>query len=158
VLPSILFSQIFTVNGIFAGIFTQVLFIVAMTATTSPFTLELNNGTLTSWLALTTFTPNAVASVCSSAVYFVPGANASNQASFQEGGFLVRAFDPWYYQFVEQNIDCLAPQQTSWWNWPGGPNSSTILNLGPFACPTFYTTAATSSINAQTTEVACCPS
>ncbi|KAH6669799.1 hypothetical protein B0J14DRAFT_453724, partial [Halenospora varia] len=36
--------------------------------------------------------------------------------------------------------------------------STTVISLGPFACPVLYTTATESALNTETTLSGCCPS
>jgi len=106
---------------------------------------ELNNGIVTSWIPLTTPGPTFSAQ-CSSALYYMLGM----QDPFIAG------FDPYYGLSIEGSVTCLATEQTEWWFQSNSP--ATTFQLGPFACPSEYTTATIRAINSITTEVACCPS
>ncbi|KAH6679366.1 hypothetical protein B0J14DRAFT_296301 [Halenospora varia] len=104
---------------------------------------EVNNGVTTSWIALTT--PGfSAAPECSSQMYRVPGSSNIN------------AFDPVYGKIIPNAVSCLPVEvsqvalQTS--------SGSTKLSLGPFNCPSMFSTAATATVNSKTTIVACCPS
>ncbi|KAF4631294.1 hypothetical protein G7Y89_g6839 [Cudoniella acicularis] len=121
-----------------------------MTATTLP--PELNNNILTSWLPLTTPGPSQLPE-CASAFRLELLAGTTSNVSVTN----IVAYDPWYGQAIDASLrSCLAYEQTQWWDQDRAP--STIVNLGPFACPTPYTTATASVINAETTLIACCPS
>ncbi|KAH6668175.1 hypothetical protein B0J14DRAFT_674648 [Halenospora varia] len=106
---------------------------------------EIANGTITSWLPLVTPGPITQQAKCSSAMYFLPGVTSE-----------LLAFDPYYGKWIDTQVRCLASEQTAWWHQHSDGVTSD-LNLGPFACPAGYTTAATSSINAISTFVGCCP-
>ncbi|KAH8657209.1 hypothetical protein BGZ60DRAFT_532056 [Tricladium varicosporioides] len=113
---------------------------------------ELHNNIVTSWLPLTTPAPSPLPSGCASAfrLELLPG-TTSNASTTN-----IIAYDPWYGQAIDTSMrSCLAWEQTQWW---AQEKSSTVINLGPFACPAPYTTATQSILNAQTTLVGCCPS
>ncbi len=114
-----------------------------MTTTRGP---DIVNGTITNWLPFTTPGPVSSLSQCSSAIYYLPGAVS---------GFV--AFDPYYGRWIDTAVKCLATEQTRWWE-QHSDGITTNINLGPFACPTGYTTATVSSINPLTSFVGCCPS
>jgi len=114
-----------------------------MAATKGP---DIVSGIITNWLPLTTAGPASLQE-CSSALYFMPGTNAS-----------IIAFDPYYGRYIDSTAKCLAVQQTSWWEQHSDGVTTTNINLGPFACPTGYTTATESSMNVLTTVIGCCPS
>jgi len=102
-------------------------------------------GLTTDWIPLTTPGPGPI-SECSTAIYYMPGAVS---------GFVV--FDPYYGKWIDTAVKCLATEQSLWWDQhsDGGIND---INLGPFGCPSGYTTATVSTVNAQTSFVGCCPS
>jgi len=99
----------------------------------------------TSWVPFTTPGPS-LSPECSSAFYISPNDPKS-----------IAAFDPWYGQFVNTALHCQAAQQTTWWD-QANLAQSTLWNLGPLACPSGYTSAASQSVNAVSTVLACCPS
>ncbi len=113
-----------------------------MTTTRPPDTF---NGLITNWIPLTTPGVGSL-SQCSSAIYYLPGVVS---------GFV--AFDPYYGKWIDPSVKCLATEQSLWWN-QHSDGVTTDINLGPFACPTGYTTATVSSINLRTSFVGCCPS
>lgn len=117
---------------------------VKMTTSRLP---ELNNNIVTSWIPLTTPAPAPYPSSCNSAFRLETLSNSITN---------IVAYDPWYGQAIDTNYQsCLAAQQTQWWAQQLMP--TTMFNLGPFACPTPYTTAATSVVATGTTYVGCCP-
>ncbi|KAH7346165.1 hypothetical protein BKA65DRAFT_272446 [Rhexocercosporidium sp. MPI-PUGE-AT-0058] len=104
---------------------------------------ELNNGIFTSWIPFTT--PGlSVAPACSSAMYIVPGSNS------------IVAFDPWQGINIPFALACL-PSEVSQ-SWSQGSTGSTRTSLGPFHCPSLFTTATSSALNSVSTTVVCCPS
>jgi len=113
-----------------------------MTTSRTP---DVVSGLTTDWIPLTTPGPGPI-SECSTAIYLLPGAVS---------GFV--AFDPYYGKWIDTAVKCLATEQSLWWDQhsDGGIND---INLGPFACPSGYTTASVSTINAQTSFIGCCPS
>jgi hypothetical protein len=112
-----------------------------MTTTRGP---ELHNGILTKWVPLTTAGVASLSPACSKAIYFQPDSDGN-----------LAGYDPWYGQNVDTNLQsCLVKEQTQYWDQSGAP--STLLNLGPFSCPSGYTTAATSLVDSDTL-VGCCP-
>jgi len=115
----------------------------SMTTTRAP---DYVNGLITNWIPLTTPGPGSLLGECSSAIYVVPGSNTE-----------LVAFDPYYGHFIDTAVQCLATQQSLWWN-QHSDGVTTDINLGPFNCPTGYTTASASTVNSQTTFVGCCPS
>ncbi|CZR63145.1 uncharacterized protein PAC_13042 [Phialocephala subalpina] len=112
-----------------------------MTTSRSP---ELVNGILTSWIPFTT-PGTANTAPCSTAMYVLEG-----RPDF------IAVYDPWYGQHVNTALQCMAKEQTTWWDQTAAP--ATTFLLGPFACPTQFTTGTTSVINSETTLVGCCPS
>lgn len=102
-------------------------------------------GLTTDWIPLTTPGPGPI-SECSTAIYYLPGAVS---------GFV--AFDPYYGRWIDTAVKCLATEQSLWWDQHSDGLINDI-NLGPFACPSGYTTASVSTVNAQTSFVGCCPS
>ena len=113
-----------------------------MTTSRTP---DVVSGLTTDWIPLTTPGPGSI-SECSTAIYYLPGAVSA---------FV--AFDPYYGKWIDTAVKCLATEQSLWWDQhsDGGIND---INLGPFACPSGYTTASVSTVNAQTSFVGCCPS
>ncbi|TVY75696.1 hypothetical protein LSUE1_G006039 [Lachnellula suecica] len=108
---------------------------------------ELTNGIVTSWIPLTTPAPAPYPSSCNSAFRLETLSGSITN---------IIAYDPWYGQAIDTAYQsCLAPEQTQWWAQQLMP--TTVFNLGPFACPTPYTTATTTVVSAGTTLVACCP-
>lgn len=63
---------------------------------------DIVNGLITNWNPLTTPGP-ASTRVCSSIVYFYPG----------EGTLLI-AFDPYYGNWIDPGVKCLALEQSLW--------------------------------------------
>ncbi|KAK0105492.1 hypothetical protein ONS95_004146 [Cadophora gregata] len=114
-----------------------------MTTTRGPDTVS---GVITNWLPFTTPGPGQSLAQCSTAIYYLPGAVS---------GFV--AFDPYYGRWIDTAVKCLATEQTRWWE-QHSDGITTNINLGPFACPTGYTTATISSVNPLTSFVGCCPS
>lgn len=108
---------------------------------------ELNNGIITSWVPLPTLALAPYRSSCDSAFRLETLSGSITN---------IVAYDPWYGQAIDTNYrGCLAAEQTQWWAQEKMP--TTMFNLGPFGCPTPYTTATTSSVGVGTTMVACCP-
>ncbi|KAF4630062.1 hypothetical protein G7Y89_g8084 [Cudoniella acicularis] len=105
---------------------------------------EVNNGITTSWIAFTTPGLSA-APECSSQLYRVPGSSNIN------------AFDPEYAQLIPNAVQCL-PTEVVQVDLQPTTDLSTRLSLGPFNCPSMFSTAATASVNSISTIVACCPS
>ncbi|KAH9211969.1 hypothetical protein DL95DRAFT_525390 [Leptodontidium sp. 2 PMI_412] len=104
---------------------------------------ELNNGIFTSWVPFTT--PGlSVAPACSSQMYLVPGSNS------------VVAFDPWQGVNIPFALACLPSEVTQ--SWSQATTGSTRTSLGPFHCPSLFTTATSSALNSISTTVICCPS
>ncbi|TVY43951.1 hypothetical protein LOCC1_G005551 [Lachnellula occidentalis] len=110
---------------------------------------ELNNGIVTSWIPLTTQAAlSPYPSSCNSAFRLETLSGTITN---------IVAYDPWYGQAIDTRYQgCLAGEQTQWWAQQNLP--TTVFDLGPFACPTPYTTATTSVVASGTTMVACCPS
>ncbi|KAG9234313.1 hypothetical protein BJ875DRAFT_509902 [Amylocarpus encephaloides] len=108
---------------------------------------ELNNAIVTSWLPLTTARQSPYPASCNSAFRLETLSGSVTN---------IIAYDPWFGQAIDTSArGCLAAEQTQWWAQEKMP--TTVYNLGPFACPTPYTTATVSTVNARTTLVACCP-
>ncbi|CZR59921.1 uncharacterized protein PAC_09816 [Phialocephala subalpina] len=105
--------------------------------------LEINNGVTTSWIPFTTPGPSIVAG-CSSAMYMVPGSNE------------IVAFDVWQGQNIPFALQCLPTEVSRSYSQAG--TGSMRTSLGPFHCPSDFSTATTSAINGISTSVMCCPS
>ncbi|KAL2059791.1 hypothetical protein VTL71DRAFT_10175 [Oculimacula yallundae] len=105
---------------------------------------ELNNGIYTSWLPFTTPGASVPAVACSSAMYIVPGSDS------------IVAFDPWQMKNIPFASQCLPAEVLSVWGQAA--TGSTRTSLGPFHCPSLFTTATASSLNAISTSIVCCPS
>ena len=109
----------------------------------STYLLETHAGTVTSWIPIGTALSSPKG--CESLYWSV-------------GGGTLAVWDPGYGISVDTNIKCHPPAATSWWDQDHlGVNSLTTLSLGPFACPSDYTTGATMVQNQSRTFVACCP-
>jgi len=85
-----------------------------------------------------------VAPACSSAMHVMPGSN------------LVVAFDPFQGVNVPSALACLPAEVTL--SWRQGSSGSTRTSLGPFHCPSAFTTATSTALNSISTSVFCCPS
>lgn len=94
---------------------------------------------------LTTPGPDSAAD-CSSAIYMQPAFSR------------LLAFDPWYGEFVNISAQCLPEKLTELWSRSQSLGPGTVLSLGPFACPRYYTTATVVSVDLVSSLVACCPS
>ena len=104
---------------------------------------ETHAGTVTSWIPIGT----AVSS---------PKGCESLYWSYVVGTLAV--WDPGYGISVDTSIKCHPPAATSWWDQGRlGVNSLTTLSLGPFTCPSDYTTGTTVVQDQSSTFVACCP-
>lgn len=111
---------------------------------TSFITPEVNAGTTTSWLPVTTAYPQLAG--CSSAFFLYPG------QPFPYG------FDPGYGYFAGGDLSCMPPAQTTWWEQGHqNPDGYTSLSIRPIVCPQSWTTAATESRSGESTLVMCCP-
>ncbi|RDL36953.1 uncharacterized protein BP5553_04386 [Venustampulla echinocandica] len=106
---------------------------------------EVNSGITTTWIPFTTPSP-PLASGCSSQIYRVPGSSE------------LVAFDPYFAKNVPKAAQCLPSEVMKIWEWEQGSTGPTKFSLGPFNCPSLYTPAATASLNAISTILACCPS
>lgn len=108
-------------------------------------TPEVNSGTTTSWIPLTTAWPSQ--SGCASSFFLYPG---QPQAV---------AWDPGYGYFAGGTPDCLPPEATTWHeqNHQNG-DGFTSLSIRPIVCPAAFTTAASSVQSGSSTLVLCCPS
>jgi hypothetical protein len=106
---------------------------------------EVNSGTTTSWIPVTTPWPSS--SGCASAFFLYPGQPAPV------------AWDPGYGYFAGGTPRCLPPAATTWWeqNHQGGDDFTTV-SIRPVVCPAAFTTAATSLQSGSSTLVLCCPS
>ncbi|KAG4433635.1 hypothetical protein IFR05_010881 [Cadophora sp. M221] len=104
---------------------------------------ELNNGIFTSWVPFTT-SGLSVVPACSSQMYLVPGSNS------------IVAFDPWQGVNIPFASACLPLEVTQ--SWSQASTGSTRTSLGPFHCPSLFTTATSSALNSISTTVVCCPS
>ena len=114
-----------------------------MTTITHP--PETNFGVVTSWLPVPTAWPSV--EQCSSAIY----------SQYGSGGVAI-AFDPYYGLNIDQELTCLPPDVTSWWDQKTQTPVQTVTSLGPLVCPGLYTTALSSALNSLSTFIACCPS
>ncbi|RDW89090.1 hypothetical protein BP6252_01122 [Coleophoma cylindrospora] len=108
--------------------------------------VEVNGGRVTSWLPMTTAPPAAPA--CSTVIY--------------EAGTMLLAYDPYLGLSIDPRMICLPPEATLWWeqSYQASVSSTTIattISLGPIVCPDGYVTAETSTLDATSTLVACCP-
>ena len=114
-----------------------------MSSTSHP--LETNRGTVTSWLAMTAPLPTMPAE-CSEAIY-------------SAGGMAI-AFAPVFSTSISP-IDCLPTEATAYYSQaisPAAEGLPIVTSLGPFICPSGYTTGTTSVLNSLSTFVGCCPS
>lgn len=67
-------------------------------------------------------------------------------------------WDPGYGISV-QDLRCVPEAVTTWWDQDRlGPNSETVVSIGPLSCPEPYKTFATLREDSSSTQVACCPS
>lgn len=107
---------------------------------------ESSTGTVTSWIPL--ITPYSMyVEKCSSAFW-----------RWNDDGTMV-AWDPGYGISVDTNLRCVPEAATTWWNQELlGPNTETIVSIGPLTCPDPFTQAATQIEDASRTRIACCPS
>lgn len=120
-----------------------------MTTTHLP---ETNFGTVTSWLSLTTVFPYQ--SGCSSSIW-------ARWGFIESLTFDAVAFDPGYGITVDPAVVCMPSQVTLWWETETAPTVNgvaTRYSVGLIACPEAFTTAGTSVVNSETTQVICCPS
>ena len=110
---------------------------------------ELNGGIVTIWVPLTT--------QAAAAAPYPTSCNSAFRLETISGSVTnIVGYDPWYGQAVDTKYQsCLAPEQTQWWAEQLMP--TTVFSLGPFACPTPYTTATTSVSSAWTKMVARSP-
>ncbi|KAL3422487.1 hypothetical protein PVAG01_06643 [Phlyctema vagabunda] len=68
------------------------------------------------------------------------------------------AWDAGYGISVDNNVRCMPPAVTSWWDQDRlGANSLTRVSLGPITCPVGYSTVLAQVENQSSTFVACCP-
>lgn len=108
-------------------------------------TPEVNSGTTTSWLPLTTAWPSSAG--CESSFYLHPG------QPFPYG------WDPGLGYFFGQTQRCLPQAVTAWHEQDHQqPDGYTSLSIRPIVCPAAYTTAATAVQSGSSTLVFCCPS
>jgi hypothetical protein len=106
---------------------------------------EVNSGTTTSWVPITTPWPSS--SGCASSFFLFPG---------QPG---LAAWDPGYGYFAGGKARCLPPAETAWWEQGHqNPDGFTSLSIRPIVCPAAFTTAVTSVQSGSSTRVLCCPS
>ncbi|KAE9363314.1 hypothetical protein N431DRAFT_490153 [Stipitochalara longipes BDJ] len=106
---------------------------------------DVNFGTTTSWMPLTTPWPSS--SGCASSFFLYPGQPAPV------------AWDPGYGYFAGGKAVCLPPAETTWWEQTHqNPNGFTSLSIRPIVCPSAFTTAVTSLLSVSSTLVMCCPS
>ncbi|KAM0809064.1 putative kinesin light protein [Seiridium cardinale] len=104
---------------------------------------ETNGGIVTSWAPVTTdFT---AASECSS-------------LQFANNPPVIAGWDPGYGVSFDSPYTCHPKAVTTWWLAALlGTNANTVFSLGPITCPPDYTTAGSSSKDATSTMVFCCP-
>lgn len=108
-------------------------------------TPEVNSGTTTSWIPLTTAWPSQ--SGCASSFFLYPG---QPQAV---------AWDPGYGYFAGGTPNCLPPEATTWHEQAHqNGDGFTSLSIRPIVCPAAFTTAASSIQSGSSTLVLCCPS
>ena len=71
---------------------------------------------------------------------------------------IIAGWDPGYGVSANLDVTCHPKAVTTWWLQERlGPNTETVVSLGPVTCPEDYTTAATRVEDASSTLVACCP-
>jgi hypothetical protein len=92
---------------------------------------ETSQGTVTSWLPLTTAGPSS--QPCFS-TFLAHGNFATGEIAY--------LFDPSYGISVDPNMRCLPPEVTTWRAQTFLGDTGTTVGLGPFVCPAAYTTAA----------------
>ncbi|EPE25427.1 hypothetical protein GLAREA_01339 [Glarea lozoyensis ATCC 20868] len=115
---------------------------------------EEGNGTVTEWLPLTS-------------AYSAPPECAPQFTSLSNSISAAPDFFPWVGSAFElslteydgRQIKCLPDAATQWrYQMGAGVGHSSRLSLGPMECPILYTTAASISLNSETTFYQCCPS
>ncbi|QDS77137.1 hypothetical protein FKW77_001191 [Venturia effusa] len=106
---------------------------------------EVNFGTTTSWIPLTTAWPSSTG--CASSFYLHPG------QPYPYG------WDPGLGYFLGQTQKC-QPAAVTAWHEQGNQHQDgfTRLSIRPIVCPAAYTTAVTSINSVSSTMVVCCPS
>ncbi|KUJ18584.1 uncharacterized protein LY89DRAFT_717173 [Mollisia scopiformis] len=115
----------------------------AGTTTAAPaLSTEINNGTVTSWLPLTTAWPSLAD--CSSQIYTWDGT--------------IMVFDPTFRE-DQDNTDlyCQPSQMTESWTQSHQTPQLTTTSLEGLACPDMYTTVWSSPVNTASEYVVCCP-
>jgi hypothetical protein len=116
-----------------------------MTSTAYSHPPEVNAGTTTSWLSMSTAWPS------------IPGCQSS---FWMLKPTHLAAWNPGYGIYVQQGLSCQPPQVTSWWDenhMNGIDTIATQFSLGPVVCPQAYTTATTTVNVDSSTFVGCCP-
>jgi hypothetical protein len=110
-----------------------------MTSTVSGRPAEVNAGTTTSWLPMSTAWPSIPG--CESSLWkFIP---------------TLAGWDPGYGISAQPGLSCQPPQVTTWWD--RNVDASIQFSLGPVVCPEAYSTATTSLNAGGSTFVGCCP-
>ncbi|POS68712.1 hypothetical protein DHEL01_v212894 [Diaporthe helianthi] len=106
-----------------------------------------SSGTITSWIPFaTTYSPHPE-DECASAFW-----------QWNQSSQLV-AWDPGYGISVNQNLRCVPEAVTTWWlQGLLGPNTETVVSIGPLTCPSAFSQVATHVEDETRTRVACCPS
>lgn len=106
---------------------------------------ESRSGTITSWIPLVT--PYSM---------FPDGCSSAFWAN--DRGVSIVGWDPGYGISVDKNMRCMPEAVTAWWDQDRlGPNSETVVSIGPLTCPEPFTQVHTSFIDASSTSIACCP-
>lgn len=106
---------------------------------------ESSSGTITSWIPLVT--PYSM---------FVDGCSSSFWANTERPTIV--GWDPGFGISVDTNMRCMPEAVTAWWDQDRlGPNSETIVSIGPLTCPEPFTQVHTWD-RVSSTIIACCPS
>ncbi len=121
---------------------------LSSTSTFSTHPPETNSDIVTSWLPVTSAWP--IVPECQTGGIY-------SQSSSNVGAIHI-AYDPFYGIIIDKPLTCLPPYATLWWGESTATPLFTKTSLGPLVCPVAYTTAYSSTINAQSTYIACCPS
>lgn len=100
---------------------------------------EINAGTTTLWLRMSTAWPSI---------------SAYESTFYKNNPSILAAWDPGL-----QNLSCQPPQVTAWWDQSqmSIDLSATQYSLGPVVCPEAYSTATTSANSGESTFIGCFP-
>lgn len=105
---------------------------------------ETNGNVVTSWIPLESAWPQQPD--CTSALW-----------NYYKN--IVAAWDPGYGVSANTDVTCHPKAVTTWWLQERlGPNTETVVSLGPINCPEDYYTATERVQDSSSTLVACCPS